>query len=95
MLAVAAASLANAGVCPLTEDRVFSAGTVQSCLPLMSSCGMYDFSDEFAFTIGLPAKSGVSGATDRALRATLPVPSRRPGLDTEPGRHGASASIHT
>jgi glutaminase len=62
MLAVAAASLANAGVCPLTEDPVFSAATVQSCLSLMSSCGMYDFSGEFAFTIGLPAKSGVSGA---------------------------------
>jgi glutaminase len=62
MLAVAAASLANAGVCPLTEDRVFAPGTVQSCLSLMSSCGMYDFSGEFAFTIGLPAKSGVSGA---------------------------------
>jgi glutaminase len=62
MLAVAAASLANAGVCPLTEDPVFSAANVQSCLSLMSSCGMYDFSGEFAFTIGLPAKSGVSGA---------------------------------
>src|SRR6516164_10770463 len=48
MLATAAASLANAGMCPLTEDRVFSAGTVQSCLSLMSSCGMYDFSGEFA-----------------------------------------------
>jgi len=62
MLAVAAASLANAGVCPLTEDPVFTPGAVQSCLSLMSSCGMYDFSGEFAFTIGLPAKSGVSGA---------------------------------
>src|SRR5262249_38776408 len=62
MLAIAAASLANAGVCPLTEDPVFTPSTVQSCLSLMSSCGMYDFSGEFAFTIGLPAKSGVSGA---------------------------------
>ena len=62
MLAVVAASLANAGVCPLTEDPVFTPGTVRSCLSLMSSCGMYDFSGEFAFTIGLPAKSGVSGA---------------------------------
>jgi glutaminase len=61
-LAVAAAALANAGVCPITGDRVFRARTVQSCLSLMSSCGLYDFSGEFAFTIGLPAKSGVSGA---------------------------------
>jgi glutaminase len=61
-LAVAAAALANAGICPTTGDRVFHARTVQNCLSLMSSCGMYDFSGEFAFTIGLPAKSGVSGA---------------------------------
>jgi glutaminase len=61
-LAVAAAALANAGVCPTTGDRVFHPGTVRSCLSLMSSCGLYDFSGEFAFTIGLPAKSGVSGA---------------------------------
>lgn len=61
-LAVIAATLANAGVCPTTGQRVLAPSTVQSCLSLMSSCGMYDFSGEFAFTVGIPAKSGVSGA---------------------------------
>jgi glutaminase len=81
LLAVAAASLANAGLCPLTEDPVFSADTVQSCLSLMSSCGMYDFSGEFAFTIGLPAKSGVSGALMLVIPGLMGICVWSPRLD--------------
>ena len=86
MLAVAAASLANAGVCPLTEDPVFTPATVQSCLSLMSSCGMYDFSGEFAFTIGLPAKSGVSGALMLVIPGLMGICIWSPRLD----EHGNS-----
>jgi glutaminase len=86
MLAVAAGSLANAGVCPLTEDPVFAPGTVQSCLSLMSSCGMYDFSGEFAFTIGLPAKSGVSGAIMLVVPGLMGLAVWSPRLD----EHGNS-----
>jgi glutaminase len=49
------------GVNPLTGERVLRPSTVRACLSLMSSCGMYDDSGEFALTIGLPAKSGVAG----------------------------------
>lgn len=60
--AVIAATLANGGVCPITNERIFRFDTIRACLSLMYSCGMYDFSGEFAFTVGLPAKSGVSGS---------------------------------
>jgi len=60
-LSVVVATLANGGICPLTGRRVFRSETVRKCLSLMSSCGLYDFSGEWAFAIGLPAKSGVSG----------------------------------
>ncbi len=86
LLAIAAASLANAGVCPLTEDPVFSQGTVQSCLSLMSSCGMYDFSGEFAFSIGIPAKSGVSGALMLVIPGLMGICVWSPRLD----EHGNS-----
>jgi glutaminase len=86
MLAIAAASLANAGVCPLTDDSVFTPEAVQSCLSLMSSCGMYDFSGEFAFTIGLPAKSGVSGAMMLVIPGLMGICIWSPRLD----EHGNS-----
>jgi glutaminase len=60
-MALIAGALANGGVCTLTGKRIFQGDTVKNCLSLMASCGMYDFSGEFAFTVGLPAKSGVSG----------------------------------
>lgn len=58
---IMAATIANSGVCPVSGETVISAELVQNCLTLMSTCGMYDFSGCFAFEVGIPAKSGVSG----------------------------------
>lgn len=80
-LSVVAASLANGGVNPFTGERVFSADTVRKCLSLMSSCGMYDYSGEFAFTIGLPAKSGVSGGLMIVIPGVMGICVWSPRLD--------------
>ena len=61
MGAIISATLANGGLCPTSEEQVISENSVKDCLTLMYGCGMYDYSGEFAFEIGLPAKSGVSG----------------------------------
>jgi glutaminase len=80
-LSVAAAALANGGVSPLGGDRVLSSSTVQRCLSLMSSCGMYDYSGEFAFSVGLPAKSGVSGALMLVIPQVMGICVWSPRLD--------------
>lgn len=81
-MAVAAASLANAGVCPLTDKKILKPNVVKNVLSLMSSCGMYDFSGEFAFSVGLPAKSGVSGALMLVIPNVLGIALWSPRLDT-------------
>jgi glutaminase len=60
-LAMMAATLANNGVNPLTGERAIAAEHVKTVLSVMASCGMYDYSGEWVYRVGLPAKSGVGG----------------------------------
>jgi glutaminase len=60
-LAVIGATLANAGVNPLTNQRAIQQQHVKDVLSVMLTCGMYDYAGEWAYRVGLPAKSGVGG----------------------------------
>ena len=51
-LAMLGASLANGGVCPTTGVRVLASHVVRDVLSLMHSCGMYNYSGQFAFKVG-------------------------------------------
>ena len=80
-MATVAATLANGGVCPTSGEKIFSTETVQNCLSLMYSCGMYDYSGEWAFSIGLPAKSGVAGALMIVIPNVMGICTWSPRLD--------------
>ncbi|MEB3266103.1 MAG: glutaminase A [Cyanobacteriota bacterium] len=62
MLSIAAATLANGGVCPISGDQVLETDVVKRTLSVMQAAGMYDNAGTFSLEVGLPAKSGVAGA---------------------------------
>lgn len=81
MLSVAAATLANGGVNPFTQREVFDAQVVRNVLCQMSCSGMYDGSGAFTMSVGLPAKSGVSGAVMVVIPNLLGFATFSPRLD--------------
>src|SRR6516165_12198185 len=60
-LAMMGATLANNGVNPATGQRLIKAENIPHILSAMMTAGLYDSSGGWAWTVGLPAKSGVGG----------------------------------
>ncbi len=46
---------------PVTGNRVFDFQLIKQVLTVMFTCGLYDFAGAWAYEVGIPAKSGVSG----------------------------------
>ena len=80
-LAVMAATLANGCVNPLTGVRALPRDRVRDLLSVMHTCGMYDAAGQWAYEVGVPAKSGVSGAILAAVPGKLGIAVYSPGLD--------------
>jgi glutaminase len=82
-LAVMAATLANQGVNPITGERAIAHEYVDNVLGVMASCGMYDWSGEWIYRVGLPAKSGVGGGILAVLPGQLGIGVFSPPLDEQ------------
>jgi glutaminase len=80
-LAVMGSTLANAGINPQTGERAIQAEYVKYLLSIMLSCGMYDYAGEWAYRVGIPAKSGVSGGIVGVVPGHFGIAVYSPALD--------------
>lgn len=85
-LAIMGATLANRGINPITGKQALRGEYVESVLSVMGTCGMYDYSGEWIYNVGLPAKSGVAGGVLAVLPGQIGIGVFSPKLDA----HGNS-----
>lgn len=82
-LATMAATLANRGINPLTNEQAIRGEYVESVLGVMGTCGMYDYAGEWLYDVGMPAKSGVAGGVIAVLPGQLGIGVFSPLLDAK------------
>ncbi len=82
-LAVMSATLANGGVQPVTGKKVLDADACRLALAMMGTAGMYDGSGRWMSTVGIPAKSGVSGGLIGTLPGQLGLSTLSPRLNPQ------------
>lgn len=80
-LAVMAGTLANMGTNPVTREAVFDFQYIKDVLSVMFTCGLYDHAGEWAYHVGLPAKSGVGGGMLAVVNRQLGIAVYSPRLD--------------
>lgn len=80
-LSLMAATLANGGLHPVTGERASSPPLVEHVLSVMTTCGMYDDAGDWVSAVGMPAKSGVSGAIIAVLPGQLGIAVYSPRTD--------------
>ena len=80
-LAVMAATLANQGINPITDQSAINPEYVKVLLCVMFTCGMYVFAGEWCYKVGFPAKSGVGGGILGVVPGVMGIGVFSPPLD--------------
>lgn len=85
--------LANGGRCRRTGKEVISAERTKRINAVMLTCGTYDAAGDFAFRVGLPAKSGVGGGIVAVVPNVLAMAVWSPGLDEKGNSLAGGAAL--
>ncbi|HEY4794001.1 MAG TPA: glutaminase A, partial [Mycobacterium sp.] len=92
-LAMMGATLASGGINPSTGKRVLKQINVPPVLALMAMEGLYTASGDWAYTVGLPAKSGVGGGLVAVAPGKLAIAAFSSPLDQAGNSVRAQAAI--
>jgi glutaminase len=82
-MSVMAATLASGGLNPWSEEFVCSATNVKHVLRMMQANGMNDSSGQWAYEVGMPAKSGAGGCVFMVVPNVCGISVFSPRLNAE------------
>lgn len=92
-LARAVTFLANSGVVPWSGEKILAAGSAKRINALMLTCGTYDAAGDFAFRVGLPAKSGVGGGIVALMPGECGICVWSPALEESGNSYAGSIAL--
>lgn len=81
-LAICGATIANDGVNPVSQEKVFEKRLASKITAMLAAVGFYEHTGDWMFTSGLPAKSGVGGGIMGVLPGRFGIAAFAPPLDS-------------
>ncbi len=85
--------LAFGGTDPISGRQFVTPPQAKRVNAMMLTCGHYDASGEFAFHVGLPAKSGVGGGIAATVPGVMSIAVWSPGLNRYGNSHAGTLAL--
>ena len=85
--------LAFGGMDPISKKEYISSSKAKRINAVMLTCGHYDASGEFAFHVGLPAKSGVGGGIVAIVPGKMAIAVWSPALNKYGNSHAGTLAL--
>lgn len=92
-LASCAATIANGGTNPVTNENVFAKELAPKITTMISSVGFYEHTGDWMYTSGIPAKSGVGGGILGVYPGVMGIAAFAPPLDVAGNSVKAQAAV--
>lgn len=80
-LSIAAGTIANGGLNPVTQKKVFESNLAPHIIAMIAAVGFYEHTGDWMYTAGIPAKTGVGGGIMGILPGQFGIAAFAPPLD--------------